>query len=262
VLKHNPSATIRGGAAVLAYYVRANGTLPTNEADWYGAVCATVAIHAHRAHMFTDDVFATLATGVTRATATDEQVVLVSGAVTLNRSPQDAPRAEVASTAECPAELACWGAAAYYGQNVPDDPQDYGNYSVADRERNGLDIRYIVIHDTEISYADTISRFQDPTSYVSTQYVLRSGGGQITQMVATQGVAWAGATWYITSHAIHVEHEDQAMRGATWYTETMYHASARLARYLITDNPCSTPPHTKNYHRACRFISATPAFLN
>lgn len=233
VLKHNPSENIRGGAALLAHYARANGALPTNEADWYGAVVRYGGDpRSPSAHVFADDVFATLATGMARTTAIGEHVVLGHGAVTPNRATTDPPRAEAAGTVECPAELACRWAAAYYGQNVPTDPRDYGNYSLADRERNGLSIDYIVIHDTETSYAGTISWFQNPTSYVSTHYVLRSSDGQITQMVANHNVAWGSGNWHINAHAIQLEHEGYAISGASWYTESMYRASARLTRYL------------------------------
>src|ERR1035437_4369184 len=48
----------------------------------------------------------------------------------------------------------------------------------------------VVIHDTEGSYATTISWFQNCSSSVSAHYVLRSSDGQITQMVLEANKAW------------------------------------------------------------------------
>jgi hypothetical protein len=50
--------------------------------------------------------------------------------------------------------------------------------------------------------------------------------------VQTKNVAWHAGNWYVNGHAIGIEHEGFAIYGATWYTESMYRASARLVRYL------------------------------
>ncbi|PZS34720.1 MAG: hypothetical protein DLM61_03130 [Pseudonocardiales bacterium] len=65
-------------------------------------------------------------------------------------------------------------AAAAYAQTDPANPTKYGNYHKADRPRDGDDIRYIVIHDTEETYDRAIARFQDPHTGVSTHYLIRS----------------------------------------------------------------------------------------
>src|SRR4051795_1072639 len=57
---------------------------------------------------------------------------------------------------ECPPSLHCELAPAAYQQNDPNDPTNYGNYDLADRPADGLAIRFVVIHDTEFGYADTI----------------------------------------------------------------------------------------------------------
>jgi hypothetical protein len=51
-------------------------------------------------------------------------------------------------------------------------------------------------------------------------------------MVRTKNVAWHAGNWYFNAHAIGIEHEGVAINGATWYTEPMYRASARLVRSL------------------------------
>ena len=40
-------------------------------------------------------------------------------------------------------------------------------------------IRYIVIHDTEVSFANTVAEFQNPLAYVSAHYVTRSSDGHV-----------------------------------------------------------------------------------
>jgi hypothetical protein len=88
--------------------------------------------------------------------------------------------ASAATAAECPNGLACQVVPAAYQQNNPSDPSDYGNYDLAVRPTDGLGIRFVVIHDTEVGYDDTIRLFQNPLAYVSAHYVLRSADGQVT----------------------------------------------------------------------------------
>jgi len=233
-LKRDPQQNIRGGAALLAQYARAtNGAMPPNDADWYGAVVRYGGDPATQtAHLFADDVFATLQTGAARTTSSGQTVTLDAGTVEPNRATTSAASVEPAAAVDCPADLGCLWAPAAYQQNDPNDPEDYSNYSLADRERDGVDIRYIVIHDTETSYYSTIRYFQNPAAQASSHYVLRSSDGQITQMVENRDVAWTAGNWYINAHSINFEHEGYAISGASWYTDRMYRTSARLARYL------------------------------
>src|ERR1044072_7959188 len=62
--------------------------------------------------------------------------------------------------AACPIGLACRFAPAAYQQNSA-DPGDYGNYDLATRPDDGLAVRYVVIHDTEVEYDPTIALFQN-----------------------------------------------------------------------------------------------------
>lgn len=136
------------------------------------------------------------------------------------------------SGVECPNGLKCASVPAAYQLNNPDDPTDYGNYDLANREADGLDIRYIVIHDTEVDYNTTLNIFQNPLNYASAQYVVRASDGFVAQMVQNKNVAWQAGNWYVNAHSIGIEHEGVAIEGATWYSEQMYRASARLTRYL------------------------------
>ncbi|MFZ0120854.1 MAG: peptidoglycan recognition family protein [Pseudonocardiaceae bacterium] len=140
--------------------------------------------------------------------------------------------AQPADEPDCPIGLACRFTPAAYAQTDPDDPTAYGNYHKADRPRDGDDIRYIVIHDTEETYDRAIARFQDPRSRVSTHYVIRSSDGEITQLVHTKDIAHQAGNYWFNMHSIGIEHEGVLADGARWYTEAMYRSSARLVRYL------------------------------
>lgn len=124
-------------------------------------------------------------------------------------------------TAECPPGLVCHFT-----------PAAASNYDTAERPDDGEDIRYIVIHDTEERYDRAIARFQDPGSHVSAHYVIRSSGGQITQLVRTRDIAHHAGNYWFNMHSIGIEHEGVLVDGARWYTTPMYQSSARLVRYL------------------------------
>jgi N-acetyl-anhydromuramyl-L-alanine amidase AmpD len=235
-LKRDPAQNIRGGAYLLAKYAKETlGKEPTNEADWYAVVAQYPGVEQDApAGDFADMVYDTMQKGEERTTEEGQTIKLPAKDVKPNKEYfqklqwKKFPRSE----AECPIELACKWAPAAYQQNNPSDPVDYGNYEIANREKDGLDIQYIVIHDTETPYAATINLFQDPTSYVSAHYVIRSSDGEITQMVKNKDVALHAGNFYTNMHSIGIEHEGYAVEGATWYTEFMYKSSARLARWL------------------------------
>lgn len=133
---------------------------------------------------------------------------------------------------ECPSDLHCRFVPAAYDWSSSDhsDPNNYGNYDPASRPADGLGIRYIVIHDTEGSYADTVATFENPASFTSSHYLVRAADGQVTQLVRTTDVAWHAGNWTINSHSIGIEHEGVASGGG--FTEQEYRASATLVRYL------------------------------
>lgn len=234
-LKRDPLHNIRGGAALLAQAAReVNGSLPRSDADWYAAVARySGARDAVVALGFADAVYRTLREGASRMTNEGERVTVKARAITPNKEAAARLRLrQTPATAECPPDLPCNVVPAAYERNTPDDPSDYGNYDVANRDADGPRVRYIVVHNTEITYDTTIAAFQNPKSYVSSHYVLRSSDGLVTQMVANKDVAWTAGNWYINAHSINLEHEGIAIEGAAWYSEQMYQASARLVRYL------------------------------
>ncbi|HEU5110724.1 MAG TPA: peptidoglycan recognition family protein, partial [Micromonosporaceae bacterium] len=220
------------GAALLAANQRDLGVASANPADWYDAVArygGTTEPAAGAA--FADEVFATIQAGAERITDDGQHVRLAAqpGLTPVRRhggGPANDPMTE------CPAGLGCeWIPAPYaqYGPNVG----DYGNHDLSNRPER-QQIKYIVIHDTEGSYATTLRLVQDPT-YVSWQYTLRSSDGHVAQHVQRKDVAWHAGNWYVNAKAIGLEHEGFAAQG-TWFTEAMYRSSAKLVRYLARQN--------------------------
>ena len=240
---------IRGAAAVLAQYARqlGRGRLPSTLGGWYGAVAEYSGdISAGTARAFADDVYRTLRSGASLTTA-DGQFLKLAPApgvhpdraqlARLGLRPAEAARAS--SPADCPAALNCRWLPAAYAQDS--GPTDYGDYAKAGRPDHmltpasqpaSMKIKYIIIHDTEGSYNSAISTFQNPESYVSANYVIRSSDGAVTEMVRPHNVSWGAADWYVNMHAINIENEGFAAQGATWYTKALYRSCAALVRYL------------------------------
>lgn len=230
----DPAQNIRGGAALLAQYAReTTGTLPTDAADWYGAVAKYSGTDtAEIATEFADAVYATIQQGMERTTNSGQHAVLTPAAVTPNTAtayPLHLRNAAL-SDADCPNGLACRYIPAAYKQ-YSGSATDYGNYDLANRPEDGNDIRYIVIHDVEGSYESAIKTFLSK-SYVSAHYTVNSVNGQVTQMVRPKDVAWHAGNWFVNAHSIGIEHSGFAVEGATWYSEQMYRSSAKLVRYL------------------------------
>ena len=135
-----------------------------------------------------------------------------------------------ATGVECPPGLDCQFLPAAYAQNSA-DAGDYGNYDLANRPDDGLAIRYVVVHDTEVPYDPTLAEFQNPHAYASAHYVIRSSDGFVTQMVPTKDVAWHAGNWYVNTHSVGIENEGFALDLANWFTPDLYHSLARLTRY-------------------------------
>lgn len=235
VLKQDVAQNIRGGAALLATYAQDTvQARPAQDGEWYGAVAKySGSEEASLALGFADDVYTTIVSGTERTTTDRQRVRLAAKQVRPNKgTAASLPlRNTKYSGADCPNGLDCQVIPAAYVQRSS-SPTDYGNYDLANREADGLDINYIVIHDTETPYDATIRYFQNPSASVSSHYVLRASDGQITQMVDNKDVSWTAGNWYINAHSINFEHEGYAIEGASWYSEQMYRSSAKLVRYL------------------------------
>ncbi|HEX6468396.1 MAG TPA: peptidoglycan recognition family protein [Streptosporangiaceae bacterium] len=233
-LRTDPAANISGGAALLSAYQRElGGPRGTDPAGWYGAVARySGATETGAARFFADEVYATIRAGASRVTDDGQRVELPAspdvrpGTAALARL---GLRAAAQGAADCPATLGCeWIPAPY--QQLSSAPGDYGNHDLGDRPRS-QQIKYIVIHDTEASYDETLRLVQDPT-YVSWQYTIRSQDGHVAEHVRPNDVAWQAGNWYINAKSIGIEHEGFLAQGGTWFTEAMYRSSAQLVRYL------------------------------
>jgi PKD repeat protein/N-acetyl-anhydromuramyl-L-alanine amidase AmpD len=107
--------------------------------------------------------------------------------------------------------------------------------------RSGTAVSAVVIHDTEGSYAGSISWFQNCSAVVSAHYVLRSSDGQITQMVLE-----ADKAWHVGSenpYTIGLEHEGYVAQ-ASYYTTAMYTSSAALVRDICNSGYGISPLRT------------------
>ncbi|HEV2781438.1 MAG TPA: N-acetylmuramoyl-L-alanine amidase [Actinophytocola sp.] len=221
-LRADPAQNIRGGAALLAHYQRELGGTGADPVDWYGAVAKySGATESTAASAFADEVLAVIRSGAEQVTDDGQHVRLAA------RPDLDAPsRATNDPETECPPGLGCeWIPAPYADLGGG----DYGNHDLGNRPESQK-IEYIIVHDTETSYDNTLRLVQDPT-YVSWQYTLRSADGHVAQHLKAKDVGWQAGNWYINAKSIGLEHEGFAAQG-TWYTEAMYRASARLVRYL------------------------------
>lgn len=98
-----------------------------------------------------------------------------------------------------------------------------GNYTIGDRPTD-VSIHYIVIHATELSYPDTIARFQNP-NHVSAHVVIRQHDGHRTAMVAPKDVAWHAGNWDMNCRSLGIEQEAY-VADATSFTEPMMGALA------------------------------------
>lgn len=95
---------------------------------------------------------------------------------------------------------------------------------------------HIVIHTMQGSYLGSQSwalksaaqrkKESNVASKSSAQYYLKSSNGEITQMVSEDDQAYHAVGW--NSKSVGLEHEG-FVNDATWYTDAMYRASARIA---------------------------------
>lgn len=141
--------------------------------------------------------------------------------------PDTMPQADL----DCPPELDCETIPAAYALSDA-ATGSYGNYDLANRPADGLEIRYIVIHDTDTQFDDAVKLFADPSKKAAAHYVIRSSDGHVVKMVEPKHVAWHAGNWYFNMHSIGIEHSGWAFEGHRWYSDAMYRASAKLVRFL------------------------------
>ncbi|MCW7947024.1 amidase [Streptomyces hygroscopicus] len=224
-LRNNPSANIRGGAALLASYEKAaTGTTSTDPGNWYAAVARySQSTQRQGAAAFANRVFAAVKKGADRTTADGQRIILKADSDVHPATGQLGAlhlKSAAATDTECPATVAC--------TFVPASPS---NGQVSNRPANDIRIDTIIIHDTESSYDAAIATFQTAGGGAA-HYVMRSADGVVTQMVPTKDLAFHAGNYSTNMHSIGIEHEGYAAHGATWYTEAQYEATAELVKYL------------------------------
>ncbi|TMU84357.1 N-acetylmuramoyl-L-alanine amidase [Bacillus sp. BHET2] len=239
-LKQDKKQNIRGAAALLAKYAKQTvGASPTDIENWYGAVAEYSGSSDYTGAIdFADRVYETINNGAVKHTEDGYSITLSPkqtnpnkesiNALNLKKHPED-------TQADCPKRLACHYVPAAYKKIDHDGTLyewSYGNYDIGNRPNDNQEIKYIVLHDTEISYDLTKTVFQREWTQASAHYVIRSSDGDITQMVDNKDIAWHAGNWYFNSKSIGIEHEGIAIEGAAWYNEQLYHASARLVKHL------------------------------
>ncbi|MFJ9810086.1 N-acetylmuramoyl-L-alanine amidase [Streptomyces sp. NPDC101158] len=233
-LKSDPVQSVRAGAALLAAYQReATGELPEEPGAWYPAVARySQAPDRGGADLFARRVFESIRTGERELTTDGERVVLPADPSVRPVRPAQVPLAATfASTMatpvpECPSGLACNFVPSRTGANGE------RNYTVADRPSQGVDVRQIVIHDTEGGYDGSLATLTDPAVKASAHYLVRASDGLVTQMVENRNLAWHAGNWTLNMHAIGVEHEGYAIGESSWYTEPQYESTAALVKFL------------------------------
>jgi N-acetyl-anhydromuramyl-L-alanine amidase AmpD len=239
-LKKDKNQNIRGAAALLEKYAKQTvGQTPSNLKDWYGAVAKySGSSDETGARDFADRVYETINNGVKKQTEDGYSIDLAPKPINPNKetiNPLQLKTDNGEIQADCPKRLACHFVPAAYKKIDHDGTVyewSYGNYDKANRPHDDQEIKYIVLHDTEISYDLTKTVFQRETTQASAHYVIRSSDGDITQMIDNKDVAWHAGNWYFNSKSIGIEHEGIAIEGAAWYNEQLYHASARLVKHL------------------------------
>ena len=223
-LRSDDVANVCGGAAVLASYQP--DTTTTAPSAWSKAVGTYAGSADPQERLdFAKQVFTTIRSGESRTTNDGQKVTLAptqGAAVDSAAVAATIPSGD--EVVDCPVVLGCESLPAPYEQYGTTASQ-YGNHDLANRPKDGLSIDYIVIHDTEGSYATSIKLVDDPT-YLAWHYTIRSSDGHVAQHVNPKNVGFQAGNWYVNTHSIGIEHEGFAATGAAWYTESMYQASA------------------------------------
>ncbi len=95
---------------------------------------------------------------------------------------------------------------------------------------NAIAQKFLVVHDTEGSFANSVSWLKNPAASASSHYIIRSSDGYIIQLVREKDRAWHVRSW--NNVMLGVEHEGYVNNPA-YFTEAMYQSSAALFRHFV-----------------------------
>lgn len=205
-LKNDRSANIEGGAALLSDL--AGKTKPKGLAGWQEALSRYA-----DAGLYASQVYGVLEDGASLTTSTGERLEL---------SPRDVevPRIYTAQSGATDYPRAAW------------HPAASRNYTNSDREAS-YNIGKIVIHVAEGSYSGTVSWFGNRAAQASSHYLVGRKGA-VAQCVRDEDIAWHAGWWKTNTRSIGIEHAGY-IRYPGWFTDRMYHASARLSAWCCKE---------------------------
>lgn len=212
--------------------------LPTSLADWYGTVAAySNATVPATARMYADAVFHIIETGFSAETDQGQTVQLSPQAITPNTKTFHANAASPSAPSGCTIGGADYSPAincilnpAVSDCNTVADNQPC-NYESANRPQD-LSIDQIVIHDVEGSALAALSTFQNPSSAVSSHYIIDTDG-TVYEVLHNKDIAYAAGNYWYNQHSINIEHAGYDATGYQWYNALQYLASAKLVAFLI-----------------------------
>ena len=95
---------------------------------------------------------------------------------------------------------------------------------------NAVAQKFLVVHDTEGSFANSVSWLKNPIAKASSHYIIRSSDGYIIQLVHEKDRAWHVRSW--NNVMLGVEHEGY-VSDPSFFTEAMYQSSAALFRHFV-----------------------------
>jgi hypothetical protein len=108
-------------------------------------------------------------------------------------------------------------------------PAAFSNYS--HHFRPPSQVRLVVVHVTEGSYAGTLSWFRNRHAHAAANYVV-ARDGRIAHMVPNDRIAWHAGNSYVNYHSIGIEHEGYVAVDGT-ISDAEYRSSAHLVASLL-----------------------------
>ncbi|MEU7295420.1 N-acetylmuramoyl-L-alanine amidase [Streptomyces exfoliatus] len=234
-VQNDTNASIRAGAALLAEYQKQAGAeLSEEPGDWYPAVARfSESSQKKGADVFAKRVFESIETGERALTLDGEQVALPADPSVEPVKPANVPLAAsfaattaTTATLECPTTVNC------QAKFIVPTSTGRKNFTFANRPADGMDIRQIVIHDTEGDWTASYGALSSPTGAVSAQYLVSEKGDLVNQLVQNKDVAWHAGNWSHNMHTIGVEHVGWALKEGFWFDPQLYRTSAELVKHL------------------------------
>ncbi|MFJ3764687.1 N-acetylmuramoyl-L-alanine amidase [Streptomyces sp. NPDC090082] len=237
-VQKDSNASIRAGAALLAEYQKQAGAdLSDDPGAWYPAVARySESSEKKGADLFAKRVFESIETGERATTVDGDQISLTADPTVEPSKPANVPLAATfASTAAAAATVDCPQTVNCVAKFIVPTPSGGKNYSAGNRPADGVDIRQIIIHDTEGAWDGALNVLTSPTAKASAHYLVSEKGDKVAQMLENKNLAWHAGNWTHNMHAIGVEHEGWAIKDGYWYDPQLYRTSAELVKHLATE---------------------------